>query len=445
MQIILLYIVSQDLLAASTMISYYIPFIGTIYFRTVLVAILLVMVSDRIRNKSFKPKSSIMWISILVGSLFLFLSVESLLMIINGGNSSRMTKYTIGFLMKIITILIVWFYANARFKNKKEVLRFILKPYCYFSIYVAFTGLLAWILAVFNLIEPSSWQLPADMLSRDYQQDYSYGTIYSFPYYLGLVTTGREIDLLGLPVFRATGLFHEGTYAAFFVLPAFFYIPFLFEGSGSKLKWRLSNILILLFAVATYSSAGILAFSISLSVGIINYLQMSKFNIKSFLVIIGLVILASFVMLLFTYESGTFYRKFLLFPFYIENSMGIIDSNSLFGDGFFAIKHDFDGLARFYVPRAILSTLFQAIHIFIVLTLLLKMLFSRNHHKFLCISMLYTFIHSFKVLLFLQFTGLYMFQLFIFALILSLSSKTITYTYQNTTKPLKHGSVNVSL
>jgi len=426
--------VVRDIFAVGSMISYYNTIIGTIYFRAALIVILIIIVNNKIKGNWIDIGFFIKWISIVVGSLFFFLFTESILMIISGWNSHRMIVLIFDFIFILIPILIVLSYAQARFKNKKEVLLFILKPYCYFSIYIAFTGLLAWIIVVFNLVDLSSWHLPAEMLPRNVSKD-NYGTLYAFPYYLGLVMAGREATFLGFPVFRAAGLFHEPTYAAFFVLPSFFYLPFVFKESASKLTLKLSMATIILFAVVSYSAAGIIVFSITLCLSIFEYLSRNKFDIKYIIITTLMFVVGSFVVFLAVDESGTFAKKLKDINFYTYNSIGLVDSNSLFKDSFFSIKHDYFDGAYAVLPRALLSTFSQLIHIIIVLTLLIGLFFSRKYYRYVVISMIYTLMHSFKNLLFFEFTGLYIYQLVIFAIILSLSSKTITHAYNNIKNP----------
>lgn len=420
-QILFMYIISRDLLVTTHMSVYFFPIIGTLQFRVCTLMILLILV---FRNNPFASKafrSAMVWVCVIVGSLVLFLMVESVLVLFGEGNPHRMIKMFFEMTFILTALLSTYLYATSKF-NQEGAIRFILQPYCYLCIYVSITGLLSWILVSFDIVNPASWHIPAEMLPRNMTPD-AMGSYYTFPYFLGLVrrTVG---SFLGFDLARACGLFHEPNYAFFFVAPAIFLLPLVFRGPELKAKLIWFRAIMVAFLLVVHAVAGMIALVFTMALMVAKYLTVRKAYGKKFLVFIGLILLGLLSVYSYQYEQGTISKKLGGFNYMIVNSFGLVNSDSLIEPGIIALKRGDAGEdAIHFKPRSLISSLFQLLHITLVLGLALFMLLFWRGNWYLAGAMIVCVISSFKNSIPLEFSGIYIYQLFVFSLLFNMFMK----------------------
>ena len=253
-QVLLIYLVTRDLLVTSIFAHYFVPLLGTVHFRAA-VTMLLALVAYS--TGGFGPGFSGfgIWGWLVPGSFVILLVVQGVTAITGDGSSKSIVIDMVDFGMIMFAVGVAYLFA-LRGRRTEDVLRFLLRPYCYLAVFIAAGGLLAWLLVAVGVTSLEDWRLPQDMMKKDVAAVSGY--FYSMPYYLSLILTESAGRFLGLEFPRASGLFQEPHVAAFFVTPALFFMSLVID--PRKNRWLLGAIylVILAFLFSVHSATNLL-------------------------------------------------------------------------------------------------------------------------------------------------------------------------------------------
>lgn len=407
-QILMLYIISRNLVVTSTFSTWYFPVTGTVQFRYGILLFLITVLLGSGRTwfwSRLRPRGAL----ILASYAFVLVAAETV-GLVGGQGAKRSIIIFLDAGLVMATLCATYIYATNRFE-REDAIRFMLKPYCYFSIYIAATGLAAGLLVFFKIVDPSDWWLPAGMMKHD--PTANTGHAYTMPYYLGIILYGKGGGVVGAFSFkRICGLFYEPHICAFFVTPTLFLLPLVFKNGTPKWKIRSTYLLLVSFLFFVHSVANIVILTvIFVSVCIRKLLLDRAGTNKLFLVVLAAALV--FVLWRGMNEPGTMQSKAMpAMKRVVMEHVGIEFADIVFG-------RDVRVPSRVSFGEGIPMSLLLALlfHRAIMVGFAIKLFFSRRQLWFMGGGALYLVGHSMKAyMIFLS--GLYLYGIFMFAIIL---------------------------
>ena len=261
-----------------------------------------------------------------------------------------------------------------------------IKTYVYFVFIMAFLGLVANTLFIFDFINPDNHGANISIMTNGaFTRDADFLESYVFPYYLGFILTGDgQLNLLGFEFYRISGWAHEPTSATLFIAPA---ILILLHGDiiNNKLLRTLMLFTLGLFWFFVMSVGSMLAFMMLYSLIALFYIYQHLFHKSRTL---SLIFLVSIVSIPFIY-------------IYVEPMLQSTIFTSKFNLESETLNSAFKNIAWF-LPDIDKSNLFYLSHLAlwaIISTFLLSslyMLISNTPNKVYSLILLYIVIHSMK-------------------------------------------------
>ena len=261
-----------------------------------------------------------------------------------------------------------------------------IKTYVYFVFIMAFLGLVANTLFIFDFINPDNHGANISIMTNGaFTRDADFLESYVFPYYLGFILTGDgQLNLLGFEFYRISGWAHEPTSATLFIAPA---ILILLHGDiiNNKLLRTVMLFTIGLFWFFVMSVGSMLAFMTLYSLIALFYFYQHFFHKSRIMAAIFMVFIIS-IPFLFIYvepilQSTIFTSKFNLEAHTLSTAYNKI---------------------TWFIPDINKSTIFYFSHLAlwaIILTFLLSsilILISNTPNKVYSLILLYIVIHSMK-------------------------------------------------
>ena len=436
-QVLLIYLVTRDRLVTSAFLTHVVPIAGSVQFRA---AIALLLAWIAIGTRGLGPNSSAFgpWGWIVLGSFALFVMAEGVVTITAGGLPKGMVIVLIDTSIVLFALAVAYLFA-ARTMKTPDVLRFLLRPYCYLAIIVAVIGLAAWMLLYFGVVDPLDWRVPRGVLKKDALSPT--GEYYTMPYYTSLIlydTAGAVF--FGVDFKRASGLFQEPNQVAFFVTPALFLLPLVIGGRANG--WKLWAIYSVLFAFlfVTHSVANLIVLTVVglIVLGKIAFTHPSAWVRPIALFSLLLLVVVAWVAL---NTPGTIRSKFEQQGLgYFETVLTKLEESSLLDSGVLAppketIRHE-------DTPRQGLLSLFAFMfHVGVLVVLGLRMLLSRSPHWYLGGALVYMALHLIKGPGQFGASGFHLYMLFVTALALACYWRTPLSEKRGIT-PGKHGYVH---
>jgi len=405
------YIISAGLLEVDLFFGLVFPLANrSIYFIFGLFIILLFLVNIQTNFKYIRLPVEFMLIFF---SYFLFIILEGFSSI-GGVGTGEMVNIIIHTIISTITVILVYNYCYFKMHKRGDPLIYFIKPYFFFSIYIALTGTIAWLLVTFLIVDPQAWLLPENLLKHDVTSLSVKGhAVYTMPFGLGLVLSGMggiDIkDFIGFTFFapRASGLAREPHMMAMFVTPALFLIPLLFDSRKNRSFIKFSRLVIIIFLLVVFSGANII---ILLSF-VFLYMVRSLFIVNRQILTKRklLISIVTFITLYLIIMGSNIPSKFKVMSAYtnIDSLFGNIDNITIFGAPYYT-----------QISRGLFSLLAQLLHLSIFGFLLIKNFFSRNNNFILLFAPIYVLMHSMKTYQHLGFDPFYIFNMFILVMIL---------------------------
>ena len=407
----LLFLVTRDQLISSTLLAHVVPIVGGVPFRT---AIALLLAWIAIGQRGLGPNFSAFgrWGWIVLGSFGVLLLVEGIVTI--ASNSAPPKQHIIILINSSIVLfaLGVAYLFAARRLQPREVLEFLLRPYCYLTVAIAVLGLAAWMLVFFNLVDPHEWRMPTGVLKKDASAPR--GEYYTAPLYLSLVlynTAGAVV--FGIDFKRASGLFQEPHQAAFFVTPALFLMPLVFKSGKNRWKLYISCLLLSAFLFVTYSVANLVLLTVigSILLGKVTFTHPSA-AVRP-LALFSLSVLMVFVWLAVS-TPGTIRSKVVFqVPGYIESTLWTLQEAP------FVALSDLVGEQSEGGSATVMSTLVVMLHLGTLAVVGLWMMLARNAPWYIGAAITYVALHPLKSFWYFGTSGIYLYLLFVIALALA--------------------------
>lgn len=166
-------------------------------------------------------------------------------------------------LFTMLPTMLLIFLAGGGGLDADRGVKFLLRPYFYLALFIAFAGTVAWFLLQSHIVERGDWPPPPGLAEKI--DDRGGANVYAMPLYLGFALVGNlDHELLG--TFRISGLSAEPNAAALFVTPALLIAPLMFGGRKLLLMGVCATFLTFLFlafsatnVVGLFIAAGLLA------------------------------------------------------------------------------------------------------------------------------------------------------------------------------------------
>jgi len=249
----------------------------------------------------------------------IFALINSLLM---GNFEIKLMRITGIFILFLVMLSLIW--GNIiRNKGYEGGLKYILRPYVYLSLYISITGIIAWILLTFDIIQLENCLYDMNMIT-EVSTPNKY--LFAFPFKLNFAEICIGSKLLSYQLFRMSGLSMEPHQAGLFIAPSLFIIHYLYN-TYSLVK-LLSSFIIGLFLLLTFSpTVVVILFICAILYGIMrrNHLIILLLIIGvSILLIIFPIVMTHSSLIPFTQTREGSYQQWL-------NSINEIKNISLFG------------------------------------------------------------------------------------------------------------------
>ena len=417
-QIIFLYLITRDQLITTFISAHILPITATVQFRVAVLFLLAWMTLGTGRIGLWRGVGGVAWLFLATYGVFLL--VEGLTVLISGGDAKTLVIVFIDVAIVLLAVGLVFSYASSRFRPK-EGLRFLLQPYCYLAIYIAFAGLAAWLLHTLEIIDPEAWHLPDGVLPKDAEKG---GHIYTMPYYLSLVLYDQGGGVFfNLSFRRASGLLQEPNTAAFFVAPMLFLLPLIMDYRERKWNMRIIYLVTAVFLFATHSVTGLVILTILslLFLGRVILMHPQPTHKLLALVSLGGVAMIAWIV---ANSFGTINAKLL--PGMKLAAIGYVGqdiANAVFGTDLLTGREgDFNTATSLSLAgdqRGIISIFTQFLHMGTVATLGLAMFLLGRTRWYAAGAVLYVLLHSLKSYGALFTSGMYLYLLLVFAVIVA--------------------------
>lgn len=326
---------------------------------------------------------------LIIGPYLAFILAEALSASLTG-NAIFTVRGLFQLMVCLFPALAAMFLVGGGGTDVKQGLRFLLRPYVYFCLFIAITGLIIWLLVYFQIVNPANWPpkwLSAKLARKSFAD--AGGKLYSMPLYIGLLMRN---DLLAIP--RLSGLSFEPHVAALFVTPALFAIQFVFHKSNIMVKSVLCTLLVV-FLLLVFAVSNIVILFIMMTLIFIKSLLFRKIK-NSLMLLVSFVLLLSFGGLAMQSRHALFIEKkyhsrsaYDAIDFYEE----LADASSLLGDGILS-----DQESESYKKGSIgfVNAILFSLQFIIISLVGLMLFFSERETASLGLSLLYLTFHSLK-------------------------------------------------
>jgi hypothetical protein len=303
-----------------------------------------------------------------------------------------------------------------RGKTPTQALRFLIRPYLYLSIIVAFLGLTTWLLVHTGGVDPADWYLQ-DQFAFGRVSDSVQVSYYSTPFYLSGILNQSGGQLLNFNFNRASGLFEEPALAAFFVAPAIFLMPLIFGNRSSRWWLRLGILLIIGFLLVVNSKTNFLVMTFTCSI-ILSKLMLSHPRVRPrVLATLGLVGLGALVWSTFIQNNGIGSEFLSLGSDYVDQLSRSLSRGTFFGPGVFQpAQLELIGEST---PRGLLSWFAVIFHLGLLGALGIYLIFSNSTKWYIGGALIYLAGHSMKSFGHTSTTGYYLYILVVLTLTLA--------------------------
>jgi len=407
-----LYIISAGLLEVDLFFGLVFPLANkSIYFIFGLFIILFFLVSFKTNFKFVKLPVELILIFF---SYFLFIVLEAIASIGGGVGTKTMETIIIHAIISTMTVILVYNYCYFKMSKIGDPFTYFVKPYIYFSVYIALTGIIAWILITFLIVDPLEWLLPEGLFKQDTASFKLKGhVINTMPYGLGLVRFGQGgIDIQNLIEFlvfipRASGLAREPHMMAIFLTPALFLIPFIFDSKENRSFIKFSRLILITFLLVLFSGTNLIILSSFVLLYFVRSLFIVNRHISTTtkLLVLSVIFITLFVLIV---ESNILNKiKSLSVSNTLNFLFGNLNNITMWGTPYYT-----------QISRGLFSLLAQLLHLSIFAFLLFKNIFSRNVYFIPLFAPMYVLMHSMKTYQHLGFDPFYIFNMFILVMII---------------------------
>jgi len=413
-QVLMMYIIMRDLLMTTPYLNYYVPISGSVQARMA-VALLIgwIALSTRGLGPGFGAFRNWGWI--ILGSFGLMFLVEGMVTITAGTNSKPMVVGGINLAIFLFSVGSAYLFA-LRGRTPTHALKFLLQPYIYLTIIVAVLGLTAWLLVHAFGVNPADWYLP-ERFSAGRVSDSPLVAYYSSPFNLSGILNQSNGQLLNFSFNRATGLFEEPAVAAFFVAPAIFLTPLLFEKRSSRWWLRLWILVLVGFLLIVNSKTNFLVMSITGSVMLLRIIFFHPRVRSRFLAAVALVLLSVFAWSIFIGDSGVGSEFRSVRAAYVDDLTSSLQRGTFLGPGVFeparATNNDEP------TPRGLLSWFAVLLHVAILGGLGMRVVLSHRQDWYFAGALIYLAGHSMKSFGHTASTGYYLYMIVVLSLTLA--------------------------